>query len=177
VAWADRRALKLARKTGYMHYFSRSRQKLWKKGETSGNVQKIVSLHYDCDRDTILARVEQTGPACHRNTATCFTDKPWRARGILDELAGVFAERKRRPQKGSVTNALLRDPDRLRAKLLEEACEFAMALRGKRKDRIASEAADVLFHLLLGIFSAGVPFEAVEKELEKRRQAPRRKKR
>ena len=170
LAYADGRALKRSRKTGYMHYWSRSRKKLWKKGEESGHVQKLVSLHYDCDRDTILARVVQTGPACHRNTPTCFAKKPWRARGVIDELARVFADRKRRPRRKSYTNALLRDPDRLRRKLLEEACELAMAARSRRKDRVAEEAADVLYHLLLVLFSAGVPFETVEQVLEKRRR-------
>jgi phosphoribosyl-ATP pyrophosphohydrolase/phosphoribosyl-AMP cyclohydrolase len=170
MAWADRRALERTRKTGYMHYWSRSRRKLWKKGEESGHVQKVVSLHYDCDRDTLLARVEQTGPACHKGTATCFTARPWRARGVIDELARVFDERKRRPRKGSYTNALLSDPARLREKVLEEACELAMAVRSRRKDRVAEEAADVLYHYLLLLFSAGVKFEAVEKVLESRRR-------
>lgn len=170
LAWADARALARTRKTGTMHYWSRSRNRLWKKGEESGHVQKVVSLHYDCDRDTLLARVEQTGPACHKGTATCFTNKPWRARGVIDELMGIFAERKRKPKKGSYTNALLKDPSRLREKLLEEACELAMAVRGKRKDRMAEEAADLLYHYLLLLFSAGVGFEAVEKVLEKRRR-------
>lgn len=170
LAYADARALRRTRRTGYMHYFSRSRDRLWKKGEKSGHVQKVVSLHYDCDRDTILARVEQTGPACHKGTPTCFTKRPWRARGIIDELWAVFADRKRRPKKGSYTNALLSDPGKLREKLLEEACELAMATKGKTKGRIAEEAADVLYHYLLLLFAAGVPFEEVENVLKKRRR-------
>lgn len=170
LAYADARALARTRKTGYMHYWSRSRGRLWKKGETSGHVQKLVSLHFDCDRDTLLARVEQTGPACHRGTPTCFARKPWRARGAIDDLARVFAERKRRPRKGSYTNALLADPARLREKLLEESCELVMAVRSRRKDRVAEEAADVLYHYLLLLFSAGVEFEAVERVLEARRR-------
>lgn len=170
LAWTDAEALRRTRKTGYMHYWSRSRGKYWKKGEESGHVQKVVSLHYDCDRDAILARVEQTGPACHKGSATCWTDRPWRARGAIDELAAVFAERKRRPKKGSYTNALLGDPAKLRRKLLEEACELAMAVRSRRKDRIAEEAADVLYHYLLLLFSAGVGFASVEDVLRARRR-------
>lgn len=170
LAWASRASLAKTRKTGYMHYWSRSRKRLWKKGEESGHVQKVVSLHYDCDRDTLLARVEQTGPACHRNTPTCFARRPWRARGVLGELMDVFAERKRRPRKGSYTNRMLKDPARLREKLLEECCELAMAARGKRKDRIAEEAGDVLYHLLLLIFREGVGLDAVERVLEGRRR-------
>ena len=89
---------------------------------------------------------------------------------VIRELEGVFADRKRRPKKGSYTNALLDDPARLREKLLEEACELAMAVRGRRKDRIAEEAADLLYHYLLLLFSAGVPFRSVEKVLAGRRR-------
>ncbi len=170
LAYADARALARTRKTGYMHYWSRSRGRLWKKGEASGHVQKLVGLHFDCDRDAILARVLQTGPACHRGTPTCFARKPWRARGVIDELARVFAERRRRPRKGSYTNALLADPARLRRKVLEEACELLMAVRSRRRERIAEEAADVLYHVLLLLFAAGVGFDAVERVLEARRR-------
>ncbi len=170
LAWTDAKALRRSRKTGFMHYWSRSRGKYWKKGEESGHVQKLVSLHYDCDRDAILARVEQTGPACHKGTATCWTARPWRARGALGELLSVFAERKKRPKKGSYTNRLLADPARLREKLLEEACELAMAVRSKNKGRIAEEAADLIYHYLLLLFSTGVTFDAVEGVLEARRR-------
>ncbi len=170
LAYANREALRLTRKTGYMHYWSRSRNKLWKKGEESGHVQKVVSLHYDCDRDTILARVEQTGPACHRNTPTCFARRMWRARGVIDVLARGFADRRRAARKGSYTNALLADPRRLHQKMIEETCELVMASRSRKKARIAEEAADLLYHCLLLLFAAGVPFEAVEKVLEGRRK-------
>jgi phosphoribosyl-ATP pyrophosphohydrolase/phosphoribosyl-AMP cyclohydrolase len=170
LAYADAEALRRTRKTGYMHYWSRSRNKYWKKGEESGHVQKVVSLHYDCDRDTILARVEQTGPACHRNTPTCFSSRLWKARGVIDDLARVFADRKRHPKKGSYTNALMKDPRRLHQKLIEEACELVMAARSRKKTRVAEEAADLLYHALLLLFTCGVPFEAVEAVLEGRRK-------
>ena len=170
LAWADAEAIRRSRKTGYMHYWSRSRQKYWKKGEESGHVQKLVSLHWDCDRDTLLARVEQTGPACHTGKATCWTASPWRAKGALDALADVFAERKKRPKKGSYTNRLLDDPAKLREKLLEECCELLMAWRKKDKAEMAEEAADVLYHFMLVLFSAGVPPRAVEKVLDGRRK-------
>jgi phosphoribosyl-ATP pyrophosphohydrolase/phosphoribosyl-AMP cyclohydrolase len=170
MAWMDAEALRRTKKTGYMHYWSRSRKKYWKKGEESGHVQKLVSLHYDCDRDTILARVEQTGPACHTGKATCWTAKPWRVHPVIDDLLRVFADRKRRPKKGSYTNRLLEDPARLREKLIEEVCELEMAVRAKRKGEIAEEAADVLYHYVLLLFSAGVTFEEVAAVLEKRRR-------
>jgi len=170
MAYMDAEALRRTKKTGYLHYWSRSRKKYWKKGEESGHVQKLVSLHYDCDRDTILARVLQTGPACHTGSATCWTKKPWRVNPAIDELLAVFAERKRRPKKGSYTNQLLDDPARLREKLIEEVCELEMAVRSRKKKDIAEEGADVLYHYLLLLFSSGVPFGDVARVLEKRRR-------
>lgn len=170
LAWADAEAIRRTKKTGYMHYWSRSRKKYWKKGEESGHVQRLVSLHYDCDKDTILARVIQDGPACHTGKATCWTEKPWRVHPAIDELLAVFAERKRHPKKGSYTNQLIDDPARLREKLLEEVCELEMAVRSKKKGDIAEEAADVLYHYLLMLFTSGVTFQDVADVLEKRRR-------
>jgi len=170
MAWADAEALRRTKKTGYMHYWSRSRKKYWKKGEESGHVQRLVSLHYDCDKDTILARVIQEGPACHTGQATCWTAKPWRVHPAIDELLEVFAERKKHPKKGSYTNKLIDDPARLREKLIEEVCELEMAVRSKKKGDIAEEAADVLYHYLLMLFTSGVTFQDVAGVLEKRRR-------
>lgn len=170
LAWADAEALKRSRKTGFMHYWSRSRSKYWKKGEESGHFQKLVSLHWDCDRDTVLARVEQTGPACHTGSATCWTKQPWRAHPAAGELERTFAERKARPKAGSYTNVLLEDPSRLRAKLREEVLELEMAVRKRSRREIAEEAADVFYHYLLLLFSAGVSFEEVAAVLERRRR-------
>ena len=170
MAWMDEKALAKTKKTGWMHYWSRSRKKYWKKGEESGHVQKLVSLHYDCDKDTILARVEQTGPACHTGSQTCWTKKPWRVHPAIDELETVFAERKRKPKKDSYTNKLIDDPARLREKLIEEVCELEMAVRSKKKGEIAEEAADVLYHYLLLLFTSGVTFQDVAGVLERRRR-------
>lgn len=170
LAYTNAHTLRLTRKTGYMHYWSRSRNRVWKKGEESGHVQRVVSLHYDCDRDTILARVVQTGPACHRNTPTCFGRKLWIARGIVDDLWGLFGERRRRPRRGSCTNALMADPERLRGKVIEEACELAAAARSGRRRRIAEEAADLAYHVLLLLHEAGVSPADVEGVLEGRRK-------
>jgi phosphoribosyl-ATP pyrophosphohydrolase/phosphoribosyl-AMP cyclohydrolase len=168
LAWADREALARTKRSGFMHYWSRSRGRLWRKGEESGHVQRVRSLHWDCDRDTLLARVEQTGPACHRGTYTCFAGRAFAADDILRVLEGVVADRRRRPKKGSYTSALLADPARLRDKLIEEACELGMAAKSGRKSDVAGEAADLLYHLLVLLGSAGVPLEAVLETLERR---------
>ena len=170
VAHANAEALRRTRKTGWMHYWSRSRNKLWKKGETSGNRQRLVSLHYDCDRDAVLARGIPEGPACHKGRRTCFRDKPFTGRGIWDELWQVFRERKKKPKKGSHTTALLKDRDKLAQKVIEEAGELAIASRGRKKKEIVWEAADLLYHTLLTLFATGVTLEEVEKELERRRK-------
>lgn len=169
LAYADRKALAKTKRTGFMHYWSRSRGRLWKKGEESGHVQKVRSLHYDCDRDTILARVEQTGPACHRNTYSCFAKSAFPAEDILSALEAVIADRKRRPKKGSYTNRLLGDPDRLREKLIEEAAEFAMATKSRRRKDIAGEAADLIYHLLVALAASGVGLDDVKTVLERRK--------
>lgn len=168
MAWADDRALAKAKKTGWMHYWSRSRNKLWRKGEESGHVQRVVSLHYDCDRDTILARVRQTGPACHKGTFSCFAKAPFPAEDILETLWRVFKDRKRRPKKGSYTNEMLKNRDQLLKKLGEEAAELIVALKGKKKKRAVEEAADVLYHYLLILFAFGLTREEVKAELERR---------
>lgn len=162
LAWADAKALAATRRTGFMHYWSRSRKRLWKKGETSGHVQRVESIHYDCDRDTILARVRQTGPACHKGTATCFGDgfEP-----ILRELERVF----QRPRRGGYTESLLRDTERLRGKLLEEMTEFVMALKHGRGE--VAEAADVIYHLLVALVGAKRSIRDVEAELTSRRRS------
>ena len=112
----------------------------------------------------------QEGPACHTGSATCWTAKPWRVHPAIDELLAVFAERKRKPKKGSYTNKLIDDPSRLREKLIEEVCELEMAVRSKKKGDIAEEAADVLYHYLLMLFTSGVTFQDVAGVLEKRRR-------
>jgi phosphoribosyl-ATP pyrophosphohydrolase/phosphoribosyl-AMP cyclohydrolase len=170
MAWADAEALRRTRKTGFMHYWSRSRGKYWKKGEESGHFQKLVSLHWDCDRDTVLARVEQTGPACHTGSATCWTSRPWRTHPAAGELERTFQDRKLRPKAGSYTNRLLSDPDKLRAKVREEVLELQMAVRKGVRKEIAEEAADVFYHYLLMLFSAGVSFDEVVAVLERRRR-------
>lgn len=180
VAWANRDALELALKTGFMHYWSRSRSSLWKKGETSGNVQRLVSLHADCDADTVLARVTMEGPACHTGEPTCFgkvdatRDTPGSPRPtehgsrILDELWGVLESRRRERPEGSYTTRLLDDENLRHKKLGEELVELVSALvRGD--DRAPEEAADLLYHLMVAVAGAGRDWDEVLEALRSRR--------
>src|SRR5437660_1377767 len=123
-------SLRLTRETGEMHFFSRSRQELWRKGATSGNTQSVKAIRYDCDRDALLALVEPAGPACHTGERTCFHTgelEPPAPYESLPALERTLAERARTRPQGSYTARLLSDPELARAKVREEADEVARA--------------------------------------------------
>jgi phosphoribosyl-ATP pyrophosphohydrolase/phosphoribosyl-AMP cyclohydrolase len=169
VAWANREALELSLKTGFMHYWSRSRGALWKKGETSGNLQSVVSLHADCDGDTILARVRSAGPACHTGEPTCFGTLPERSpdASILGELGLILEARMRELPEGSWTTRLLSDENLRLKKLGEEAVELVAALL--RKDgRAPEEAADLVYHTLVALLAGGHSLDTLWAELARR---------
>jgi phosphoribosyl-ATP pyrophosphohydrolase/phosphoribosyl-AMP cyclohydrolase len=182
MAWANREALTLTLETRVMHYWSRSRQALWKKGETSGNLQHLVSLHADCDRDTLLARVRTVGPACHTGDPTCFGalgdgdggSGPAGGAGagahILDELWAVLEARDAERPEGSWTTRLLTDENLRLKKLGEETVELVSAIL-KQDGRAAEEAADLIYHLLVSLKGANVPWRDVLDELKGRRSA------
>ncbi len=170
VAWANREALELALETGFMHYWSRSRGRLWKKGESSGNLQRVVSLHADCDADTVLARVRMEGPACHTDEPTCFgaDTAPASPGAVLDELWAVMEARDRDRPKGSYTTKLLEDENLRLKKLGEEVTELVTALvRGD--GRAPEEAADLLYHLFAALRGGGHGLDEVAAELRRRR--------
>jgi phosphoribosyl-AMP cyclohydrolase / phosphoribosyl-ATP pyrophosphohydrolase len=178
MAWANEEALALTLETGIMHYWSRSRGALWKKGETSGNVQQVLSLHADCDGDTVLARVQPTGPACHTGEGTCFgTLAPETHAGldgrILDDLWAVLETRDRERPEGSWTTRLLNDENLRLKKLGEETVELVSAIL-KQDGRAAEEAADLVYHTLVALKGAGVPWQDVLTELQSRRAPPPR---
>lgn len=166
LAYANREALLKSLETGRMTYWSRSRGALWTKGETSGHTQRVRALAADCDRDTVLAVVEQSGPACHEETATCFTHRDGApvatALGIVDRVA---ADRKAAPE-GRYTDKLLADPELAAAKVVEEADEVARVLRGEdNPDSLEHEAADLLYHLVVALRGRDVPLERALREL------------
>lgn len=174
VAWANREALEATLLTGDMHFWSRSRKELWRKGETSGNVQRIRSLHADCDSDTVLALVDPEGPACHTGDRTCFGSKgvASEARGattVLEELWEVLRERRRERPAGSYTTRLLDDENLRLKKLGEETTELVVSLTRTEKERIPEEAADLVYHLLVALLGSDVELGAVLDELAQRR--------
>jgi phosphoribosyl-ATP pyrophosphohydrolase/phosphoribosyl-AMP cyclohydrolase len=169
-AWANKEALQKSLTTDEMTYFSRQRNKLWTKGEESGHTQKLVSLKIDCDKDSVLAVVEQTGPACHRDTGTCFTDeRTVPVAGFLGELDRLVAERARDKPEGSYTTKLLEDPSLAAGKVVEEAKEVATVLKGRpNPDTLQHEAADLLYHLIVALRGKGVGLREVVAELQSR---------
>ena len=158
LAYMNAEALARTRATGETHFWSRSRQELWHKGETSGNVQRVRELRYDCDLDAVLALVEPAGPACHTGQRTCFHngDRTAAPHEALPALERVVAERRAERPEGSYTAALLDDPPRIGAKVREEADELARAAAGESDERLAEEAADVLYHLTVLLASRGL---------------------
>jgi phosphoribosyl-ATP pyrophosphohydrolase/phosphoribosyl-AMP cyclohydrolase len=187
VAYANREALDRTLSTGLAHYFSRSRGRLWQKGETSGHVQRITEVRLDCDGDAVLYRVDQTGPACHTGTRTCFSTVIGRTGGLADSLAEedpgghvlsrlarTVASRAALRPEGSYTAQLLAGGvAKISQKVGEEAVEIVVAANSEDDERLASEAADFLYHLLVLLQARGVPLDAVWKELERREKRER----
>ena len=170
LAYMNEEALELTRKTGFMHYWSRSRNTIWKKGETSGNYQKAVEILNDCDDDALLARVEQTGVACHTGSYSCFFDQPIPQSDIVEKLWKVFDERKSSGAESSYTCKLFRNRNLLLKKVAEESSEVIIAAKDGKKDQIVFEAADLMFHLMVLLYDEGITIEDVKTELEGRRK-------
>jgi phosphoribosyl-ATP pyrophosphohydrolase/phosphoribosyl-AMP cyclohydrolase len=159
LGWMDEEALGLTRSSGLVHFFSRSRQKLWQKGETSGNTLRVVEVTLDCDEDAVLVRVNADGPTCHDGSTSCFT--PWLWRRIL--------QRELENSEDSYVASTLRTGTSLAArKVGEEAVELVVASLSEDDERVVSEAADLWFHSLLLLRSRGLDPAAVEDELRSR---------
>jgi phosphoribosyl-ATP pyrophosphohydrolase/phosphoribosyl-AMP cyclohydrolase len=163
LAYADRRALERTLETGELWLWSRSREELWHKGSTSGNTQRLVALHTDCDSDAVLALVEPSGPACHTGDWTCFGAMP-----TLPALAEVLESRSERMPDGSYTTRLLSDLNLRTKKLGEEAVELATACALGDAGRAVAEAADLLYHALVACRAVGVTTAEVLGVLEAR---------
>jgi phosphoribosyl-ATP pyrophosphohydrolase/phosphoribosyl-AMP cyclohydrolase len=173
LAYMNEDALSRTRETGETHFFSRSRQELWHKGETSGNVQKVRELRYDCDLDAVLALVEPAGPACHTGERTCFHNgdvEPPAPHEALAVLERTIAERRTSSTESSYTARLLADPPLIGDKVREEAEEVTRAASEESDERVREEAADVLYHLAVLLASRGLSFGDAFEELNGRRR-------
>jgi phosphoribosyl-AMP cyclohydrolase / phosphoribosyl-ATP pyrophosphohydrolase len=200
VAHMNREALQRTLETGQAWYWSRSRNRLWRKGEESGHTQRVTAVRADCDGDAVLLRVEQTGPACHTGHRTCFFRgvagrdgeaaigseidaapappselSPAGGPGaeVLIEIASVLADRRARPRAGSYATGLFAEGlARLNEKIMEEAAEVTRAARKETPERLVQETADLWFHslALLAFFDIGP--HAIFAELGKRRKSP-----
>ncbi|MFY9069657.1 bifunctional phosphoribosyl-AMP cyclohydrolase/phosphoribosyl-ATP diphosphatase HisIE [Aliarcobacter butzleri] len=182
LAYMNKEALELTIKTNYAHYFSRSKQRIWKKGESSNHLQEIVEILVDCDNDTLLLKVNQTGVACHTGRKSCFytnlkTDKiisdveinTTAAYGVIDTLYHTICKRKDEDVSKSYTAKLLKgNQNSMLKKIVEEAGEFTFAVKDDNEEEIIYEAADVTYHVLVALASKNINPDRVKQELARR---------
>ena len=173
MAYMNRESLKVSMEKGLTCFWSRSRQELWLKGETSGNYQHIVSITADCDRDTLLVKVEKDGPACHTGAETCFNDEVWESdelheftyEGLMNLLVGRKIEKK----EGSYTTYLFeKGLDKILKKVGEESTEVIIAAKAEDKPETVYEIADLAYHVMVLMVQAGISLEEVRRELASR---------
>lgn len=174
LAYMDEEAMEKTLSTGFAHYHSRSRDALWKKGESSGNVQRVVSVRLDCDRDAVLLLVEQEGNACHTGARSCFFNTVKDGEDdsrILFDLAEVLADRRKHPAAGSYTNYLFdKGIDKILKKVGEESAEVIIAAKNPGTEELRYESADLLYHLLVLFEEKGLDLREVFAELKGRRK-------
>ena len=172
LGFMNREALERTLETGLATFFSRSRNKLWVKGESSGNLLRVHSITADCDADTLLLLVEPAGPTCHTGRPSCFfkqvgpggslTDQPFEVAPFINELERTIRERQASTAEKSYTKSLLDGGiTKINAKISEEAGELVAALASESDDRVLSEASDLLFHVLVGLRARGLDFRQV----------------
>ena len=177
LGYMNRESYELTIKTGRMTYFSRSRQELWVKGETSGHFQYVKSLSLDCDNDTVLAKVRQIGAACHTGNRSCFFKElakkdyiPTNPLTVLTDDFDIILERKRHPKEGSYTNYLFdKGIDKILKKCGEEASEIIIAAKNPDAEELKYEIADFLYHMMVLMAECGLSWEDITKELVNRR--------
>ena len=173
LAYMNRESLEISMKEEKTCFYSRSRQELWRKGETSGNFQHIVSITADCDYDALTVMVEKDGPACHMGTDSCFTNPVWqsetRQEFSLAALEELIRGRKTEKTEGSYTTYLFeKGLDKILKKVGEESTEVIIAAKDQNKGETIYEIADLVYHVLVLMVEAGISVEEVEKELARR---------
>jgi phosphoribosyl-ATP pyrophosphohydrolase/phosphoribosyl-AMP cyclohydrolase len=176
LAWMNAEALQLTRQTGIVHFWSRSRQSLWKKGETSGNTLALVELRIDCDHDAVLVRAKPAGPTCHTGTTSCFFHKDDGTDDdgvppvtIIEQLDRVLQARRDSSSEKSYTKSLLdAGMPKILAKIAEEHGELAAELPAGEDGKVIHETADLFFHVMVGLTARGIPIERVLDEFVRR---------
>jgi len=185
LAYMNKESMKKTLETGRTWFWSRSRQQYWCKGETSGNVQYVKEIKYDCDADTLLVLVEQVGVACHTGERSCFYRSLFKEEKlpttacpslaglptILQELYKIIGQRKKDMPEGSYTTELFKEGlDKILAKIEEESDEVIDAAKNKENSEVVWETADLLYHLLVLLVDKGISLEEIAGELKKRRK-------
>lgn len=182
LAYMNKEALQLTLSTKFAHYYSRSKERLWKKGESSGHVQSVKNIMIDCDNDTILLKVEQEGVACHTGRKSCFFTNlesnetvldveidTTSSYGVLDNLYHVIQKRKNDDPKKSYTAKLLSGKENsMLKKIVEEAGEFTFAVKDDDKEEIVYEAADLVYHMMVALASKNINPDQIKQELARR---------
>ena len=173
VAYMNRESLEITGKGGYTCFYSRSRQELWRKGETSGNKQKVVSIVSDCDNDALVIEVIKNGPACHTGAESCFhnmeyvnpEETPFSYKGLYEMIEG----RKTQPKEGSYTTYLFeKGMDKILKKVGEEATEIVIAAKNPNQEEVKYEISDFLYHMMVLMVERGITWEDITKELSER---------
>ncbi len=172
LGYMNPQALKVTLESGRVTFFSRSKQRLWTKGETSGHFLELVDIRCDCDRDTLLIQARPHGPTCHLGTTTCFGETHWPAIGQLNRLERTIHERAQDGSESSYTRKLLeRGAERCAQKVGEEGVEVALAAATGEREKLAEEAADLLYHLLVCLKSVDVDLDQVLEVLKSRHRS------
>ena len=157
-------------------FYSRSRQKLWEKGETSGNHLIVKNITTDCDKDTLLVQVEPIGPSCHKGEKSCFheselKDLTWQNSDIFSDIFNIIEDRKKNPKEKSYVNSLLtKGNDHISQKVIEELCETIVEFNADNKERMIEETADLIFHIFALMSSKSINLDDIENEFNKRKK-------
>lgn len=183
LGFMNQEALNLTLETGLVHYFSRTRGRIWKKGETSGHIQKLIEMFLDCDNDTLLLKVEQEGNVCHTGAQSCFFQRididPVNTLretsdfdiqfSVIDTLYRTLQERKTQlPDKSYTASLYAKGENEICKKIIEEAGEFAFAIKDSEEKQIVYECADLIYHILVGLSYKNITPDFIKRELKRR---------
>lgn len=184
LAYMNEESIQQTLDTGFATYYSRSRQKIWVKGETSGNLQTVKSIAYDCDQDSILLQVEQKGVACHTGNWSCFSekltlnsltdDKDGKIESLLNDLYETIVNRKVNPVEGSYTSYLFeKGIDKILKKVGEETSEVIIGAKNEGTEELIYEISDLVYHVIVLMVEKGVKLEEIKEALQNRREKVR----